>query len=84
MYSRWKLGDNVLFKRLDNYHLYIKLTIELNSKFLDAKLKNISGAYKFNVYLKNNWTSETPNRYKRNIINGSLHCSKRILSNFDE
>ena len=25
-----------------------------------------------------------PKRYKRNTINGDLHCSKRISSNFDE
>ena len=54
IYSRWKLGDNVLFDRLNNYHPNIKLTIEVNpSKFLDTKLTNINGAYKFNVYRKN-------------------------------
>ena len=29
-YSRRKLGDNILFDYLNNYHLNIKLTIELN------------------------------------------------------
>ena len=28
--------------------------------------------------------SKTPKRYKRNTINGDLHRSKRISSNFDE
>ena len=51
--SRWKLGDNVLFERLNSYHPNIKLTIVNPSKFLDTKLTNISGTYKFSVYWKN-------------------------------
>ena len=44
IYSRWKLGDNVLFDRLNSFHPNIKLTIEVNlSKFLDTKLTNING-----------------------------------------
>ena len=66
IYSRQKLGDNVLFDRLNSYHPNIKLTIEVNaSKFLDTKLTNISGIYKFNVFRKNKklpWTSKTPKR----------------------
>ena len=66
IYSRRKLGDNVLFDRLNSYHPNIKLTIEVNaSKFLDTKLTNISGIYKFNVFRKNKklpWTSKTPKR----------------------
>ena len=90
IYSRRKLGDNVLFDRLNSYHPNIKLTIEVNpSKFLDTKLTNINGTYKFNVYRKNTklpspWTSKTPKRYKRNTINGDLHHSKRISWNFNE
>ena len=54
IYSRRKLGDNVLFDRLNGYHPNLKLTIEVNpSKFLDTKLTNINGTYKFNVYRKN-------------------------------
>ena len=30
IYSRWKLGDNNLFDGLNNYHLNINLTIEVN------------------------------------------------------
>ena len=29
IYSRWKLGDNVLFDQLNCYHPNIKLTIEV-------------------------------------------------------
>ena len=54
IYSRRKLGDNVLFNQLNSYHPNIKLTIEVNtSKFLDTKLSNINGTYVFNVYWKN-------------------------------
>ena len=69
IYSRWKLGDNVLFDQLNNYHPNIKLTIEVNpSKFLDTKLTNINSAYIFNIYRKNTklpspWTSKTPKCY---------------------
>ena len=88
IYSRRKLGDNVLFDRLNNYHPNIKLTIEINpSNSLDTKLTNTNGAYKFNVYrtkLPSPWTSKSPKRYKRCTINGDLHRSKRISSNFDE
>ena len=90
IYSRRKLGDNVLFDRLNSYHPNIRLTVEVNpSRFLDTKLTNINGTYKFNVYLKNTklpspWTSKTPKRYKRNTINGDIHRLKRISSNSDE
>ena len=53
IYSRRKLGDNVLFDRLNSYHPNIKLTIEVNpTKSLDTKITNINGIYKFNVYGK--------------------------------
>ena len=44
IYSRRKLGDNILFDQLNSYHPNIKLTIEVNlSKFLDTKLINMNG-----------------------------------------
>ena len=43
IYSKRKIGYNVLFNRLNNYHPNMKLTIESNpSKFLDTKLTSIS------------------------------------------
>ena len=90
IYSWRKLGDSVPFDRLNNYHPNIELTIEVNPrKILDIKLTNINDTYKFNVYQKNtklpsSWTSNTPKRSKRNSVNGDLHCSKRISSNFEE
>ena len=79
-----------MFDRLNNYHPNNKLTIDVNpSKFLDAKLTNINGAYKLNVYWKNTklpspWSSKTPKRYKKYIIICDLHHSKRISSDLDE
>ena len=67
IYSRRKLGDNVLFDRLNSYHPNIKLTIEVNpSTFLDTKLTNISGTCKFNVYRKN---TKLPSQWTSNAIN---------------
>ena len=79
-----------MLDQLSSYQQNIKLTIEKNpSMFLDIKLTNIDGTYKFNVYRKNTkppspWTSKTPKHYKRNTINGHLHPLKRISSKFDK
>ena len=52
--SRLKLGDNVSFDRLNNYHPNNRLTIEVKpSKFLEIKLITSNGANKFSVYWKN-------------------------------
>ena len=72
IYSRRKLGDNVLFDQLDSYHPNIKLTIEVNpSTFLETKLTNLNRTYKFKVYctntkLSSSWIFQTPKHYKRN------------------
>ena len=79
-----------MFGQLNSYHPNIKLTTEVNpSKFLDTKLTNINGTYKFKVYRKNTklsspWTSKTPKRYKRKTIKGDLHRSERISSNLHQ
>ena len=86
IYSRWKLGDNGLFDRLNNYNPNIKLTIKVNpSTFLDTKLTNFNGAYKFSFYWKNiklpsPWTSKTPKHYEQNTINGDLHLMTHYVS----
>ena len=52
----------------------LKLTIEVNpTKFLEIKLINFNGVYKFNENYKNKklpspWTSKTPKRCKRIFI----------------
>ena len=64
-----------VFDRLNDYHLNIILSIDVNpGKFLDIKLNNTNDAHKFNAYRENRkipspWTSETPKRFKRNAIN---------------
>ena len=51
IYNRGKLQEKLSFDRLRNYHIIIKVTIELNpSMFLDTKLTNVNGAYRFNIY----------------------------------
>ena len=41
------------FVQLVKHHLNIKVTTDVNpSKFLDTKLTNINGFYKFNIFLK--------------------------------
>ena len=53
IYSGRKIGNNVLFDCLKNYYSNNKLTIELSpSMFLDTKLTNINGFYKFHVSRK--------------------------------
>ena len=71
-----------LFFKLNNYHWNIKLTIEISpTKFLDTQLVNLNGKIETKVYRKLDelpvpWSSKIPKRYKRNAINGDLHCAK--------
>ena len=64
--------------------------MELNpSRFLDTKLTNINGFYKFNVCqestkLQSPWDSGNSKRNERNTVNGALQSSKRIPSNFNK
>ena len=70
IYTRQKLGDNVLFDQLNNDHPKMKLTLEVNpSKFLDTKLTNVNGAYKFNFYWKTqNYLHHGPPNFQ-NVLN---------------
>ena len=66
-YSRRELGDNILFDRLNSYHTNIKLTMKVScSRFLNTKLTNINGIYKFNVY--RNYLHHGPPKLQ-NVIN---------------
>ena len=68
IYSRRKLGDNALFDQWNSYHPNIKLTIEVKpGKFLDKKIININGAYKFNVYRKNKHLHNGPSKLQNAI-----------------
>ena len=73
---------------LNNYHPKIKLTIETNpQRFLDTEITHINGTIETRVHRKKTklpipWTSNIPERYKRNFIKTELYCAKRISSNF--
>ena len=76
-----------LFENVNNYEK-IKFAIETNpKKFLDTRRLLENDIIKTEVYRKANkfpvhWESQIPKRYKRNAINGHLHRSWRISSNF--
>lgn len=89
----WKMSDGsqLLVVLLCSFHstlhyvwfqkCNVKLTMELNpSKFLETKLYNINGFYKFNICWKSKKTIFTlyclnSKRYKRNTKNGDLDRS---------
>ena len=58
-------------------------------KFLDTQVLTKNGKTESAVNGKSTkllvpWTWNIPKRYKRNVINASLHCSKRVSTNFDK
>ena len=69
--QRKKNVEDIFFRRLNNYHQYIKPTIEISPpKLLDTK--SADGIYKTTVHRKTtkfqiHWSSEVPKRYKYNI-----------------
>ena len=79
-----------LFEKLNNYHENINFTKEPNpTKFLDTKISFDGSQIITAVVTKDNklpphWSSKTPKRYKRNIINGELHRAKKISSDFSK
>ena len=87
--KRIKNQPDKLFEKLHNYHLNIKLTIEINpSKFLDMEIMIINGIIETSVAVKeskipNHWSSAVPKKYKRNAILGDLHRAHKISSNFE-
>ena len=89
IYNKRKKGIHNLYKRLNNYHPNIKLTIEINpNKFLDTEIIDNEGAIETKVYRKTTklpvpWALNIPKWYKRNTINTDLHRAKRIASNLD-
>ena len=85
---RLKNTHDSLFEKLNSYYEKINFSIETNpEKFLDTRLLLENDIIKTEVYRKANkfpvhWKSQIPKRYKRNAINGDLHRSWRISSNF--
>ena len=95
IYGRRKLGDNFLFDWLNSYDPNIEFAIQVNtSKLLDTKITNIklvpvnlTFIQKAQNYLHHDpksYSGHKLKRYKRNTVNGNLHCSCRTSSNFDE
>ena len=85
---RKKNQVDLLFNDLNNYHPNINLILELNPKrFLDTNLEFENGILITSVHRKETklptpWNSEIPKKYKRNVIIGNLHRSKRISTDF--
>ena len=86
---RKKNEHHIIFENLNKYHPKINLTIEVNPcKFLDTKIINKKGNITTEVFCKMSklpvhWSSRVPKRYKRIVVIGDLHRSKRISSNFE-
>ena len=87
---RKKHEEDLLFKKLNNYHPKIKLTIEINPpKFLDTEIIILNNEVVTSVHRKESklpvpWESKVPKHYKRNTLLGELHRAKRISSNFQK
>ena len=87
---RKKNVPDELFFKLNNYLRIIKLPIEVSpTRFVDRQLVNLNGKIETKFYRKPTklpvpWSSNIPKRYKRNAINGDLHRSKRIATDFEK
>ena len=85
---RKKHEEDLLFKKLNDYHPKIKLTIEINPpKFLDTEIIILNNVVVIFVHRKENklsvpWESKVPKHYKSNTLLGELHRAKKISSNF--
>ena len=85
---RKKHEEDLLFKKLNDYHPKIKLTIEINPpKFLDTEIIILNNVVVIFVHRKENklsvpWESKVPTHYKSNTLLGELHRAKKISSNF--
>ena len=87
---RKKHEEDLLFKKLNDYHPKIKLTIEINPpKFLETEIIILNNEVVTSVHRKESklpvpWESKVPKHYKRNTLLGELHRAKKISSNFQK
>ena len=87
---RKKHEEDLLFKKLNDYHPKIKLTIEINPpKFLDTEIIILNNEVVTSVHRKESklpvpWESNVAKHYKRNTLLGELHRAKKISSNFQK
>ena len=83
-----KHEEDLLFKKLNNYHPKIKLTIEVNPpKFLGTEIiilnnEIVTSAHRKESKLPVPWESKLSKHYKRNTLLSELHRAKKISSNF--
>ena len=79
-----------MFKKLNNYHTKIKLTIGINPpRFLDTEIvilnnEAVTFIHRKEIKLCVPWVSKVPKHYKRNTLLGELHPAKMISSNFQK
>ena len=87
---RKKQEEDLLLKKLNDYHPKIKLTIEISPpKFLDTEIIILNNEVVTSVHRKESklpvpWESKVPKHYKRSTLLGELHCAKKISSNFQK
>ena len=87
---RKKHEKDLLFKKLNNYHPKIKLTIEVNPpKFLGTEIMILNNEIVTSVHRKESklpvhWESKFSKHYKRNTLLRELHRAKKISSNFQK
>ena len=87
---RKELEEDLSFKKDNNYHPKIKLTIEINPpKFLDTEIIISNNEVVTSVHRKESklpvpWESKVPKHYKRNSLLGELHRAKKISLDFQK
>ena len=87
---RKKHEEDLLLKKLNDYHPKIKLTIEISPpKSLDTEIIILNNEVVTSVHRKESklpvpWESKVPKHYKRSTLLGELHCAKKISSNFQK
>ena len=87
---RKKHEEDLLFKKLNNYHPNIKLAIETNPpKFFDTEtiiLNNevVTSVHRTESKLPVPFESQVPKHYKCSTLLGKLHRAKKISSKFQK
>ena len=87
--KRPKNEPDKLLEDLNSYLHNIKFAVEENpSHYLDTEFKFTGNKFKRSVYKKpgkfpTHWSSQVPNKYKRNAIIGALHRAKKISTDWE-
>ena len=90
IYRRKKHEEDLLLKKLNDYHPKIKLTIEINLPiFLDTEIIILNNEVVTSVHRKESklsvpWESKVPKHYKRKTLLSEPHRAKKISSNFQK